>query len=981
MGRDAALAMAGSAMSGTVGGAGRLLLVTGEAGIGKTALARTVAEDATGGGARVLWASCPPGGGAPAFWPWTVVVRDLGAAVPGAREVAPLLSSDVPPADRDDASARFGMYDAVTRVLTDAGDNRPTVVVIDDLHWADLPSLDLLDFVARRLGGHRVLVLGTYREVEAPDLLHRIAAGVDGITLGGIDAAAVVDLVAAVTASRPTAAEAERLRVRTGGNPLFVRELARLLVGAPGGGPGRLPATITDTLGERLDRLSDTCRDLLRVVAAADSADLELLTRVVGADRGTIVEGLAEAERARVVDGVADRPFVHDLFREAVLAGQPEESRRAVRRAVAAALIELAADDARAVSPARIATHLAAALPDPPTLDPDEQRLAAQWAVRAAEAATARLGHEEAVRFYRQAIDLSAPAGPALMCALGDAQVRAGDPDAQATYLRAAAAARTVGDAAGLAAAALGLHRVGARGSHESQLALLDEALAAVAPGSIDQARVLAAIARDRRHDHGRVTDARTPAEHAVVVARAHPGHPVLAECLLALHDALWVPGSARERLATVEEMAAAATAAEDPELLAQATVLRAACLIELNDPRGLSDLRDYCRQQEDLGHARGRWEALTRRATLALVTGVPDEAHRYAEAAFDLGVRMGIPDARGVHGTLVWALTLFRGTRCSALELLLGIEEDTYRACFTAAANRADGDPEVARAVAATIRWPVARPGATDLEFAAAGAEALVAAGPTDDVRACYADLLPHAGTNVLVGGCASYWGPVDRFLGELAATLGDHAAAARHFDDAAQMAETLGAPLWRQHALERRAALGAPIAAAPRFTRDGEVWALAWQDRTAHLPDSKGVRDLAVLLTRPGQEVPATELMGIGPVAGADPVLDDVAKNAYRRRLADLEEEIADAEADHDDARAERARDEHSALVDQLAAAVGLGGRDRRLGDDAERARKAVTARIRDAIRRVGEVHPELGAHLATAVRTGSWCAYQPE
>jgi hypothetical protein len=504
-----------------------------------------------------------------------------------------------------------------------------------------------------------------------------------------------------------------------------------------------------------------------------------------------------------------------------------------------------------------------------------------------------------------------------------------------------------------------------------------------VPAGSVEQARLLAALARDRRHDHDRAGGARGPAEQAVAIARSHDAHQVLAECLLALHDSIWVPGSARERLPVIEEMARAAAAADAPELLAQATVLRAACLIELNDPRGLAELLDYCRQQEALGHARGRWEATSRRATLALITGATEGAAALAHDAFELGLTMGIPDVHGVHGTLVWPLSLFRGARSDLLEMLVQIEIESYRAAFLAAAHRADGDRAVARAVAENIRWPMALPGTTDLEFAALGADALAAAGPTDAARACYADLQQHAGTNVLVGGCASFWGPVDLYLGELAAALGEPAAAARHLRDAEAMATALGAPLWAAHA--RRLAGGIaetdePAASRPLLERDGRVWRVRWNGVVAHVADSKGVRDLAVLLANPGQDVAATSLMGGRPLSSAEPVLDDRAKAAYRKRLDQLAEEIDDAVAADDDSRAERAQDERDALVKELSAAVGLGGRDRRLGDDQERARKAVTARIRDAVARISEVHPALGAHLDAAVQTGAQCSYRP-
>jgi hypothetical protein len=132
------------------------------------------------------------------------------------------------------------------------------------------------------------------------------------------------------------------------------------------------------------------------------------------------------------------------------------------------------------------------------------------------------------------------------------------------------------------------------------------------------------------------------------------------------------------------------------------------------------------------------------------------------------------------------------------------------------------------------------------------------------------------------------------------------------------------------------------------------------------AHLPDSKGLRDLAVLLAAPGRPVHAVQLLtGQRPAgAGADPVLDDQARAAYRARLAELEAELDEADAHADPHRPERARLERDALVDELARAAGLGGRPRRRGDDTERARKAVTARVRDAIARVGRQHPPSAA-----------------
>jgi hypothetical protein len=138
----------------------------------------------------------------------------------------------------------------------------------------------------------------------------------------------------------------------------------------------------------------------------------------------------------------------------------------------------------------------------------------------------------------------------------------------------------------------------------------------------------------------------------------------------------------------------------------------------------------------------------------------------------------------------------------------------------------------------------------------------------------------------------------------------------------------------------------------------------------------------DLALLLERPGREVPALELMGGVDVGGAPgPVLDDQARRTYQARVHDLQAEIDHANAANDWVRAERAEVELGALVEQLSQALGLGGRQRTGGGASERARAAVTHRIRGAIRRIADIDPALGQHLLNAVKTGTWCSYQPD
>ena len=181
--------------------------------------------------------------------------------------------------------------------------------------------------------------------------------------------------------------------------------------------------------------------------------------------------------------------------------------------------------------------------------------------------------------------------------------------------------------------------------------------------------------------------------------------------------------------------------------------------------------------------------------------------------------------------------------------------------------------------------------------------------------------------------------------------------------------------------------------------FRREGDYWTVTFAGTTSRLRDAKGLRHIAHLLREPGRAVPATELAvenepdaatGVptdddatrvsGSLGDAGAILDDRAKREYRRRLGDLRTELADAERCNDAGRATAARAELETLASALAAATGLGGRDRKAGSSAERARLTVTKRIKDTLARIGEHHPALGEHLRRAIRTGALCSYAP-
>lgn len=217
---------------------------------------------------------------------------------------------------------------------------------------------------------------------------------------------------------------------------------------------------------------------------------------------------------------------------------------------------------------------------------------------------------------------------------------------------------------------------------------------------------------------------------------------------------------------------------------------------------------------------------------------------------------------------------------------------------------------------------------------------------------------------------------------------TLYEWAWRDRLADPAEESAEPSTVPVRHAVALARRelaaivAAAAEPVSeGANRFLLAGAVWRMSYSGQTAWLPDTKGLRDLATLLGRPGQEVHCTELIGAmveQPDTGA--LLDAQARRSYEARIVELQETLTEAEDDGDLGRADSARTELDLLVDQLTAASGLAGRARRTGGSTERARSAVTWRIRAAVRRVEDAHPSLGEHLRAAVRTGTRCSYSP-
>ncbi len=534
------------------------------------------------------------------------------------------------------------------------------------------------------------------------------------------------------------------------------------------------------------------------------------------------------------------------------------------------------------------------------------------------------------------------------------------------------------------------------------------EAARAVADGQ-GRAQVTAALARQLQHsvpaDRSR---ARPLAEEAVSIARALDDPATLASCLLAQHDTLWTPGTAPDRAVIAAEIAAAAQRAGDPERHAQAVLLTANAQLESGSAGFRASLSQFRYLTERLRQPRHTYLLRTRQAALALLDGDIDLGDRLSAEAAALGEAVGDRDTGNVR--MSQRLEIVRARNDPAEQLALAAEAVRWwvgapahaHAVAAGFAARA-GDLDLARREVDTVLalddrridrsylWSI---------FVGELVVAAIALGDRDLCAGLLDDLRPIADTCAVNGALVCFMGAHAHRVGLLCAALDRPEEARRWLTRALDTHRRLGARAWVEEtsraldpgALVRRGATarvtddpptpaqapgGARASAALRLV--GDMWEVRFRDRTAYLRDAKGLHDLAALLARPGVDVPAVDLAGsaVADPGTADPVLDRTAVAAYRRRLAELDDDLAVP----DPGRRERAADERQRLLAELRRATRPGGAARPLGATAaERARKAVTARIRDAIRRLGGALPELGAHLDRAVRTGSVCRYDP-
>ncbi len=845
VGRQRELAELRSGWEEAAAGRGRVFLIEGEAGIGKTRLMEEVAAEAARVGGRALWGRCREGEGAPPYWPWMEILRsylrgadaeslaaEMGSAAPHIAHLVPELRGRFPhlPApvtSLESENARFYLFDAIATFLKDTSAKRPFLLVFDDLQWADAPTLLLLEFLAHGIRDARVLLLATCRDLEvrsAPataSILAALARGGHRIPLRGLAAADVRLLIERAAGHPAPEGLVQIVHRETDGNPFFVDEVLRVLAAegaldhpaeATRGFP--VPQGIREAIRRRLAPLSAACSELL-TLASVIGREFELgsLARSSQKSVGETLEVLGDAVTDGVVIAHPGAPgryrFSHALVREALYEELGPAERMRLHRRVGEILEEIHGDD---LEPhlAELAHHfLRASVPD--------SGKGIEYSVRAGRHAAASFAYEEAVEHYRrglQGLDLSGAGGPAERCrlllALGHMQWRAGDgPAARETFRRAADLGRKIGDPVLLARGALGFGGEGSRllwvhagVVDQSLIRLLEEAVLSLGDGEdVLRSRLLARLAINLYFSPARERGLAL-SEEAVTLARRSGDPRTLAAALRARYVAVWRPETVDERLAIAAEIVALAGTTGDPEMALPGHRFRIIGFLE----RGQIDEADReiaawaeiaveLRQPLYLTHL-AMWRAMR-----AILAGRFGEGEAEAARALELSRQTPEMDGSQQLVTLLGIVRVLRGDLDELVRAVRGFTDrnptiPTWR-CYLAYLYCEQGRLSEARA---ELDW-LARGGFAALPRDAHWVLAMsflaavsVAVGDREKSASIYDLLSPFAG-RIGVVAALSCWGSVSLYLGLLAGALDRIAEAKEHLEDAIEMHERIGA------------------------------------------------------------------------------------------------------------------------------------------------------------------------------------------
>ena len=857
VGRAAETSAAEEAWAAVRAGGRQVIFIGGEPGAGKSRLAAEIAAAVHRHDAVVLLGTCSPEPGGP-YQPFAECLEQLlGGTPPGALSacipdsatellrLTPLVWRHRPeltaPAG-DGGNYRRELFDAVAALLHAVGEQRPVVCVLEDLHWAGQPTLQLLDHVAQRSARSRLLLLCTHRTTapdRSDDLTYAIADlyrldGVRRLDLAGLSVEEVAQyLVAAGGVSARRAREyATVLRDQTGGNPFFLRELWRDLAGsdaftgaAAGGLPtrafgARAPVSVRDTLQRRLSRLAPGERAVLESAAVlGDGGEVRVLIRACAADAATVLAALDAAVRFGLMDGEelarGQIAFPHMLTRQAVL-DLTDPSRRTALHAQVGEVLRVSGSESPTVI-RQLAHHFAraAALGHGDT--------AAKYLRLAAREAERSLAFEDAAAWYVQAADLTE--GPdadreELWLDAADAYVRAGDfASARTRYLRLTDSR----DPLVRLRAAIGYENAawhpGLPGTQAC--ALLARVLEGV-PEDLDDPRYVRALASLGRATAftGDAERSRHLADLALGQARRLGDRQLLRH---ALETMMWQharPESVDRHLTLAIELTPLAREAQDWAVLGTAAVFRC-CIAYIH-----ADQAAWTAASADLELAvRGSGQpfiAFMHRAgdyAYAFLNGDFAAAARIAEDLLELGRSFGPDDTEGTYGLQMYMIRRETGALepvrplLSAIRQSSGTWEPGLLALYTElglAQEARDLLWQLLERTDETAAWQA--PWAQWTAVLVFLVEAALALGDVPAAQRLRPLLAPYSGQQLIAGQFVAVFGPADAYLAALDSLLGDPASAERLFAAALAQATSFGAPIHRAATLTAWAAhLGA--------------------------------------------------------------------------------------------------------------------------------------------------------------------------
>jgi predicted ATPase/DNA-binding SARP family transcriptional activator len=847
VGRVAELEMLRSGLDQAFHRQGRLFLLVGEPGIGKSRLAEELAHDATARGAQVVVGRAWEAGGAPAYWPWVQSLRALVRATAdsdlrnalgvGAGELAELLPelrermAEIPlPNERDPETARFRLFEAVSSLLVRAGRQRPVLLILDDLHAADEPSLLMLRFVARELAQARVLVLAAYRDVDptptdpltmtVTELLREPAT--QALHLSGLrkdDVASFIELVSGEAASNELIST---IHEETEGNPLFVGEIVRLLAAE-----GRLddssrvpiPQSVRDVIARRLRHLSEECNRILVLASVLGREfNIDVLAQMADRSEDELLATLDGAMSARVVSEIPGSParlrFAHILIRDTLYENVTFVRRLQLHRLAVAALEPLYGSDA-GPHLAELALHAVAGGQFEKGID---------YARPAGDHALALLAYEEAARLYALALDalsLSEQPDEATRCelllSLGEAEGRAGNTAAaREAFLHASDLARQLGrpHEFGRAVIGYGGRLVWARAGQDERLVpLFEEALETLAERDVQlRVRLLARLSGALRDELSRERRDSLSRE-AVELARRTNDLGALAYALDGRGAAIFGPDTLSECLDVADELIKVGTRIRgDRERVAHGLFLRFVAKMTLGDvAEATADLDAEEQLACQLRQPSHLWQVQASRTMLALATGQLEQAEPLAAAAFAFGERAHPEFAVPQYTLHLYAIAELRGQIDASLDdrvrdLARRYPSRAVFAAFVAHAHVCQGRLDEAEKLLSNLAGNEFSAFNFDMEWLLATAllaEIAVALGAKDHMATLYRLISPWGHLNV-VDVPEGARGSAARYLGLLATGLTRWVKAERHYEFALAMNARTGARPW--HALTQQ-------------------------------------------------------------------------------------------------------------------------------------------------------------------------------